>query len=300
MRILLTGRNGQVGWELERSLAGLGEVSAFDVSSMDLAVPDQIVARVREIKPDVIVNAAAYTAVDAAEQEPELAMAINGTAPGVLAEEAKRLGSLLVHYSTDYVFDGTKDGPYAEDDATGPIGAYGRSKLAGEEAVRAACKRHVILRTAWVYGVHGGNFVKTMLRVGAERPELKVVGDQVGSPSFAVDIARAVLAVVSNIVTRPDDRDLYGTFHCSGAGSTSWHGFACKIFDLAAPHLGKRPVVREITTAEYPTPARRPANSRLSSDKLKAFHGASMRPWEEALAAMLSTYFAEHPGGKPI
>ncbi len=298
MRLLVTGGGGQVGSALAYMAACRNfTVLATTHDELDITLPQDVNEMVGHFQPDAIINCAAYTAVDKAESDEAAAFAVNGHGPGLLAASASEAGVPMIHISTDYVFDGRKDSPYSEDDETGPIGAYGRSKLAGERAVRAACDRHVILRTAWVYGVRGANFVKTMLRVGAERPELAVVGDQVGSPSCTVDIAMAILDVVSNLAARPDDTDVYGTFHCSGDGSTSWYGFACKIFDLAAPHLASRPNVREITTADYPTPARRPANSRLSSEKLKSVHGVTMRPWEDALAAMLATHFAEHPGG---
>jgi dTDP-4-dehydrorhamnose reductase len=285
VKILLTGRNGQVGWELERSLAGLGEVSAFDVESMDLAIPDQIVARLQEIRPDVIVNAAAYTAVDAAEEEPELAMAINGTAPGVLAEEAKRLGSLLVHYSTDYVFDGTKCSPYGELDVPNPVNVYGRTKLAGEEAIRGSGCRHLVLRLAWVYSGRGKNFLLTMCRLADEKPELRVVSDQTGAPTWARDIAEATTRIL-----RQQPSNL-GTYHLTASGQTTWFGFAKAIMDLG----GLSSTIVPITSSEYPTAASRPSYSVLDNTKLFANFGLRLRPWEESLANCLHVLKSE-PG----
>ena len=272
MRILLTGPTGQVGWELAPRLAALGEVVALDRSALDLADAGVLRARVRDVRPDVIVNAAAYTAVDRAESEPELALAINGVAPGVLAEEAKRLGALLVHYSTDYVFDGTKEGAYVEDDATNPLSVYGRTKLDGERAIRASGCRHLILRTSWVYASRGHNFLLTMLRLGAERSELRVVDDQRGAPTWARDIAGATVRLLTN----PPE----GLLHLTAAGETTWHGFACEIMRLA----GLTAVVQRIPAAEYPAVARRPANSVLDNARLRAVAGIVMPPWEESLA----------------
>ena len=226
-RILLTGRNGQVGWELERTLAPLGEVLAFDRKGFDLAEPDEICHSLRELKPDIIVNAAAYTAVDRAEAESDMAMAINATAPGIMAEEARRLGALLVHYSTDYVFDGAKSAPYTEEDATGPVNTYGRSKLAGERAIWESGCRHLIFRTSWVYGTRGGNFLRTILRLAAERDELRVVDDQIGAPTWCRMIAEAS----SLALARPDVP--VGLYHLAGSGETSWFGFARAILKLS-------------------------------------------------------------------
>jgi dTDP-4-dehydrorhamnose reductase len=278
VKILLTGCNGQVGWELKRSLIRLGEVLAFDRASLDLANPDETVSRVREVKPDLIVNAAAYTAVDAAEQEAALAMAINGTAPGILAEEAQRHGSLLVHYSTDYVFDGSKRSPYTEDDEPNPANVYGRTKLAGEDAVRASGCRHLILRTAWVYSDRGRNFLLTMLRLAREKPQLRVVNDQTGAPTWARDIAEATVSLLQH----PSSPS--GTFHLTAAGQTTWCGFAEAIVEKRG--LGV-PVV-PISSAEYPTPAARPAYSVLDNAKLMALTGIAMRAWDVALGDCLS------------
>ncbi len=275
-RILLAGRNGQVGWELERTLAPLGEIRACDHSSLDLADADRIRSAVRAFKPDVIVNAAAYTAVDQAEAEPELAEAINGTAPGILAEEAKRLGALLVHYSTDYVFDGTKPTPYTEADAPNPLGVYGRSKLAGEQAVQAVGGDHLILRTSWVYGLRGRNFLLTIMRLAGEKPLLRIVGDQVGAPTWCRNIAETTAALLAS------PQGPRGLFHLTAGGTTSWHGFAAAI--VAARGATAR--VEEITTADYPLPARRPANSRLDCGALRA-QGIALPDWQDQLRLCL-------------
>ena len=273
MRILLTGRNGQVGWELERTLGPLGEVIAFDRAGLDLAKPDEIVARVREVKPDVIVNPAAYTAVDKAESEPDLAMAINGTAPGILAEEAKRLGALLVHYSTDYIFDGEKEGPHVETDAPNPLSVYGTSKLAGERAIAASGADHLIFRTSWVYASRGKNFLLTILRLAREKPELRVVADQYGAPTWARDIATATALVLGR---RPAGADIpSGIYHLTAAGRTTWHGFARKIVELVALST---PVV-PITTADYPTAAKRPMNSVLDGTRLQQAFRIGLPVW---------------------
>ena len=271
MRILLTGRNGQVGWELERALAPLGEMIATDRSTLDLTSEEQIRSVVRAVKPNVIVNAAAYTAVDKAESEPELAMRINGFAPGVLAEEAKRLGALLVHYSTDYVFDGEKATPYDEDDEPNPINVYGRTKLEGERAVKASGCRHLVLRTSWVYGARGKNFLLTMLRLARERSELRVVDDQVGAPTSSGAIARATAQCLR--------RNAQGLYHFAAAGRVSWCGFARAI--LARARIDT-PVVA-IRSEDYPTPARRPRNSCLDCSRLRADCGVSIASWEEML-----------------
>ena len=280
MRILLTGRNGQVGWELERKLAPLGEVIATDRATLDLADPDAIRRRVREAKPQIIVNAAAYTAVDHAESEPELAMQINGIAPGILAEEAKRLGALLVHYSTDYVFDGTKPGPYVENDLPAPANLYGKSKLAGEQAVRSPGCRHVVLRTSWVYGARGKNFLLTVLRLAAERPELRIVADQVGAPTWCRALAEATARIILRAL---DDSSTHGLYHATNGGETSWFGFAVEILRMAAIDT---PVI-PITTPEYPTPAVRPANSRLDNTRLRSAFGLSLPDWHSSLAGCM-------------
>ena len=276
MRILLTGAGGQVGWELKSTLAALGEVQAFDRAQLDLADTPRLIAAVRAMQPDAIVNAAAYTAVDKAETEREAAFAVNAMAPRVLAQEARRAGALLVHYSTDYVFDGGKATPYLEHDPTGPVSVYGESKLAGEQAIAASGCRHLILRTSWVYGPRGRNFLLTMLRLARERPELRVVDDQVGAPTSSLEIARATATLLA--------KGALGLYHMTAAGETSWCGFARAI--LARAGLAT-PVVA-IRTADYPTPAKRPRNSRLDCSRLRADHGVALAPWEDALAEVTS------------
>jgi dTDP-4-dehydrorhamnose reductase len=275
LRILLTGATGQVGWELRRTLAPLGEVRAFDRYGLDLADAPPIAAAVRAMQPDLIVNAAAYTAVDKAESERDIAFAVNATAPRVLAEEAKRIGAMLVHYSTDYVFDGEKASPYTEDDPTGPINVYGESKLAGERAIQASGCRHLILRTSWVYGPRGKNFFLTMRRLARERPELRVVDDQTGAPTSALAIAAATPRLL--------EKGTEGLYHMTAAGETTWCGFAREILKrtgLATPVAG-------IPTKDYPTPARRPRNSRLDCSRLKSASGVQLAPWEAQLAEVI-------------
>lgn len=282
MRLLVTGRDGQVVRALRAKSGGDLDVIALGRPELDLSQPETLGAVVARVKPDVIVNAAAYTAVDKAEEEEALATTINGEAAGALARAAAELGIPIVQISTDYVFDGTKPSPYVETDPVAPIGAYGRAKLAGERAVAAANPRHAILRTSWVYDGEGKNFLKTMLRLAETRDELGVVADQIGAPSYAPDIADAVIAVARNL--RDDPRPARcGVFHMTGAGETSWAGFAKEIFRLSAEAGGPTARVREITSAEYPTPARRPANSRLNCDRLASAHGARLPDWRDAL-----------------
>jgi len=279
VRILLTGRAGQVGWELERSLTPLGHVFAFDRASLDLANPDQIVGRVREVKPDLIVNAAAYTAVDRAESEPRLAMQINSAAPGILAEETKRLGALLVHYSTDYVFDGTKPSPYLETDTPNPINAYGRSKLEGERAIQGSGCRHLILRTSWIYGMRRNNFLLTILRLAREHPELRVVDDQIGAPTWCRDLATAT----AQIANQNANGKAEGLYHLSAAGATSWCGFAREILRVS----GIDTPVRATSTNEYAALAKRPANSLLSGATIAARWRLQLPEWRNSLAICL-------------
>jgi dTDP-4-dehydrorhamnose reductase len=277
VRILLTGVTGQVGHELQRSLAPLGEIIAADRRALDLASRDSIASAVRTLRPALIVNAAAYTAVDRAESEPEAAMAANAAAPGVLAEEAKRLGAGLIHFSTDYVFDGEKPGAYLETDAPNPLNMYGRSKLEGERAVAASGARHLILRTSWVYSRRGKNFLLTMLELAKTRPELRIVDDQRGAPTSARAIADAVAKLAG--------RDWpAGTFHLTCQGATTWFGFARAIFERSP---GPRPSLVAITTPEFPTPARRPKNSVLSNAKLAQAFGITLPDWQAALADTL-------------
>ena len=275
MNILLIGRNGQVGWELERTLQPLGAVKATDRTMLDLADPGALRKAVQEAKPDLIVNAAAYTAVDKAESEPDVAMQINGVAPGVLAEEVKRLGALLVHYSTDYVFDGSKLSPYREEDAVNPLSVYGRTKLEGEARIQASGCRYLLFRTSWVYAKRGRNFPLAILERARKGEALRVVGDQVGAPTSAAAIARATLACLF--------QEGQGLFHMSASGSTSWYGFARAIVAAKGPQAS----ITEITSSEYPTPARRPRNSRLDCSRLRGTFGLSLPDWREDLAQTL-------------
>lgn len=274
---MITGKNGQVGWDLARVLPRLGELRATDRSEIDLADADSIRRVVRETRPEVLVNAAAYTAVDKAEAEPDLAMRINGEAPGILAEEAKRLGALLVHYSTDYVFDGEKAGAYLETDEPNPLGAYGRSKLAGERAIAESGCRHLVFRTCWVYAPRGRNFALTILKAARERPELRVVNDQFGAPTSSAAIAEATLRALEK-----GGRE--GIYHMSAGGRTSWHGFAQAIVQGA----GLTTPVNAIPTSEYPTAARRPRNSVLDNSRLNDAFGIRLAPWESGMREVLA------------
>lgn len=284
MRILLTGVSGQVGWELQRSLQALGTITAVDHAGLDLTQPDSIRAVLRAVKPTVIVNPAAYTAVDKAESEPALAHAINATAPGFLAEEAKRMGALLLHYSTDYVFDGRKPSPYQEEDCPNPQNVYGASKLAGEDAIRAAGCRHLILRTSWVYGMRGRNFLRTMLQLAKDRDELSIVADQFGAPTWS----RMIAETTALLLARLDGQE--GTYHFTAGGETTWHGFAEAIFKTALEtgQLSKQPVLRRITSADFSSPARRPANSRLDCGRLYRDFALRLPDWQVQLALCLS------------
>lgn len=284
-RILVTGKSGQVGFELCRALAPLGEVIALDEHELDLASPDAIRAKVRELKPEIIVNAAAYTAVDRAESEPDLAMNVNGFAPGVLAEEARRLGALLVHYSTDYVFDGNKSGAYTETDTPNPLSAYGRSKLAGDQAIQASGASHYIFRTSWVYAARGHNFLNTMLRLARERTELRIVNDQIGAPNWARFLAEVTARVLGNVSADADlAREKRGLYNLTTSGHTSWFGFAEAIFGEASGALERRtPKLIPISSSEYPAPACRPANSRLDNSKFIESFGLNPPRWESLL-----------------
>lgn len=288
MRILLTGRDGQVGWELFRTLAPRGEVIAVGRDVLDLADSKAAAQMVRELRPQIIVNAAAYTAVDQAESEEPLARAINALSPGAMAVEARKIGALLVHYSTDYVFNGGATRPYAETDPVDPISAYGRTKAEGERLIRDSGVRHLILRTAWVYGMRGRNFLLTVLRLARERDRLRVVGDQIGSPTWSRLIAETTAA----IITRSSSEELRQTLNLTCQGQTSWQGFASAIIESAA-RRGLCPVVPvdAVTTAEYPTPVHRPAYSVLSGQALADF-GFKLPDWEQALERCLNDWRA--------
>ncbi len=289
MKILVTGAGGQVGWELKRTLMPLGDVVAWDLPQFDLAQPQTLPAAVDALKPDMIVNAAAYTAVDRAESEAALAMTVNGEAVGVLAEAAKKHGALLVHYSTDYVFDGSKNGAYVEEDTVHPLNVYGRSKLAGEQAIAAVGCDALILRTTWVYASRGANFVRTMLRLGAERPQLSVVADQIGAPTWARNLADATALIGMRAMEERRRGDFCGgLFHMAAQGQTSWHGFAERIFAEARQRLPRYALqigeVAAIASEQYPTPAARPKNSLLNCDKLAVRFGIRLPDWQAALS----------------
>jgi dTDP-4-dehydrorhamnose reductase len=295
MKILLLGRGGQVGWELQRSLGVLGEVVALDFDASqnpqglcgdftDLAGLERTV---EAVQPDVIVNAAAHTAVDKAESEPELARTINALAPAALARAAIKTGAWLIHYSTDYVFDGSGSTPWKETDATGPLSVYGQTKLEGEQAV-AACPKHLILRTSWVYATRGGNFAKTMLRLAGERDALTVINDQFGAPTSAELLADVTAHAIRSLQTKPE---LAGLYHCIAAGETTWHGYAQYVLEQAAtlelPLKATADKVAPTATSSYPTPAKRPLNSRLDTSKLQAAFGLRLPHWQDGVKRML-------------
>ena len=336
-RILLTGVDGQLGQELQRTLASLGEVSGVGRQTMDLAQPDRIRQVIGELKPDLIVNAAAYTAVDKAETETELAKSINAVAPTIMAREQEQIGGVLIHVSTDYVFDGRNNTPYTENDAPNPLSVYGQSKLAGEEGIQQKSSfeaspsplRHIILRTAWVYGTHGkSNFVKTMLRLGGERNEIRVVADQVGTPTWTGDLARAIHTLAKRCISEAAPQELAeplsaaqsesgganttvgqqlasepaqpsplpGIYHFTNSGVASWYDFAVAIFE-EAKELGfplKVQRVVPITTSQYPTPAQRPAYSVLSNEKISAVLGTHPPHWRQGLRQMLAELYSNH------
>jgi dTDP-4-dehydrorhamnose reductase len=287
MKILLIGKNGQVGWELRRTLAPLAEVVAVDypeINFTDALALRQLVAGMR---PDVVVNAAAYTAVDKAETETELCRQINAVAPGILAEEAKKLGALMVHYSTDYIFDGTKTSPYVETDAPNPLGAYGRSKLEGDRAVKASGANHLIFRLCWVYGARGQNFMLTMQRLAREREKLRVVGDQFGCPTWSRMIAEATALALKQVLAGADRSAFNGEYHLAAGGQSDWHEFASRIIEWMPEAERKCRAVEKITTAEYPTPAKRPAYSVLDCGKLQKTFGLRLPDWETSLRQVL-------------
>jgi dTDP-4-dehydrorhamnose reductase len=295
MKILLFGKNGQVGWELQRSLAPLGELVALGTDSQDLCGDftnlEGIAQTVRAVAPDIIVNAAAYTAVDKAESEPELARTINALALGVLAQEAKRSGAWLIHYSTDYVFDGSGDTPWLETDSTGPLSVYGKTKLEGEEAIRATGCRHLIFRTSWVYAARGGNFAKTMLRLAQERDCLSVINDQTGVPTGADLLADVTAHAIRAALQRPD---VSGLYHLVGGGETTWHGYASFIIDFARRfgiEIKVEPeAIQPVPTSAFPTAAKRPLNSRLNARKLQNTFGLDLPHWQTGVARMLTEF----------
>ena len=291
MKILLTGKNGQVGWELNRSLSRLGTIFAMGRNDMDLSKPETLGPVIQDIRPDIIINAAAYTAVDKAESEPELAMIVNGTAPGVIAEEAKKIGAGMIHYSTDYIFDGKAKSPYKEEDATCPLSIYGKSKLAGEQAVAQAGIPHIIVRTSWIYSLRGSNFLNTMRKLVQTRKQIRVVDDQIGAPTWARAIAEGTTRILeqnlkgstttSKLITHS------GIFHMSCLGETNWFVFANKILELS--RLQKDTEVIPIPTIDYPTPTDRPKYSLLSNKKLKQVFHHEMPQWQDALQECLKS-----------
>ena len=301
MKILLLGRDGQVGWELQRSLLPLGEVVALGRNTQDnpdrlcgdLSQLERLAQTIRSVRPDVIVNAAAYTAVDKAESEPEMAHAINALAPGLLAQEAQKLGAWLVHYSTDYVFDGSGQRPWREDDASGPLSVYGRTKLEGEQAV-ARCARHLIFRTSWVYGARGGNFAKTMLRLASQRESLQVIDDQRGAPTGADLLADCTALALRSGLANPAvsaNHPLSGVYHLAAAGETSWFHYANYVFSLAqTAQTAIKLIVKDvkpIPSSAYPTAAARPLNSRLDTSKLQTTYGLHLPDWRLGVARLL-------------
>lgn len=293
MKILLLGKNGQVGWELQRSLAPLGEVLALDRHSTDfcgdLSQPERLAQTVRAWRPDVVVNAAAHTAVDRAESEPELARCLNATAPAALAQAALETGAWLVHYSTDYVFNGQGDTPWQEGDATGPLSVYGQTKLEGERAIAASGCQHLVFRTSWVYAARGGNFAKTMLRLAAERERLTVIDDQHGAPTGADLIADVTAHAIRSAL---QNSQLAGLYHLAAAGQTTWHGYASHVVAQARqvqPALGLKVTdIAPVPTTAFPTPAQRPRNSRLDTRKLQQAFGLVLPPWQQGVNRMLA------------
>jgi len=293
MKILLFGKNGQVGWELQRALAPLGEVIALDADSTglsaDFSKPESLAATVREVAPRWIVNAAAHTAVDKAESESDLARAINATAPGVLAREAAAAGAWLMHYSTDYVFDGSGSTARAEDAPTGPLGVYGATKLEAEELIRASGCQHLIFRTSWVYAARGGNFARTMLKLAQDRDALKVIDDQIGAPTGADLLADLTAHAMRSVALQPQHG---GTYHAVASGHTSWHGYATHVIEKArawgVPIRVAREAIAAVPTSAFPTPARRPANSRLDTEKLRNTFGLYLPDWQSGVDRMLA------------
>lgn len=295
LKILLLGKNGQVGWELQRSLSPLGEVLALDRHSTlhcgDLSQPEGLGQTVRNWRPDVIVNAAAHTAVDKAESEPDLARGLNATAPAALAQVAAEIGAWLVHYSTDYVFNGQGDQPWQEGDTTGPLSVYGQTKLEGEQAIAASGCQYLVFRTSWVYAARGGNFAKTMLRLAGERERLTVIDDQHGAPTGADLIADVTAHAIRQVMAKPTPA-LMGIYHLVASGETSWHGYASHVIDqaraLRSPQVLRVTEIAPVPTTAFPTPAQRPLNSRLSTHKLQQSFGLVLPPWQQGVNRMLA------------
>jgi dTDP-4-dehydrorhamnose reductase len=293
VKILLLGRSGQVGWELERALAPLGELHALGRDEADFAAPESLAAPLRALRPDVVVNAAAYTAVDKAESEPEVARRVNAEAPAVLAREAAAAGAWLVHYGTDYVFDGSGGSPRQEDAPTGPLNVYGRTKLEGEQAIQASGARHLVLRTSWVYGTRGGNFARTMLRLAQERDKLSVIDDQVGAPTGAELIADVTAHAIRSVIAGSAPGGIY---HLAAAGETSWHGYACRVIEAARakglPVKVASEAIAAVPSSAFPTPAARPKNSRLDTAKLRRTFGLALPPWQDGVDRLLAEILA--------
>jgi dTDP-4-dehydrorhamnose reductase len=289
-KLLLIGKSGQVAHDILPLLDKISIVTAVDRSTVNLEVPEEIQQCVRSLRPEIIVNAAGYTAVDKAEAEPDVARAINAIAPGVLAHEARAAGSILIHYSTDYVFDGTKPERYLEGDPTHPISVYGQTKAEGEEAIRNSGCKHLIFRTSWVFSNRGNNFLLTMLRLARERDQLRIVNDQIGAPTSSESLARATVSVLQNILRVGPAEAAFGTYHMAARGQTCWFGFAGEIFKQASTQMALRvPKLYPIMTSEYPTPAKRPLNSRLNCEKLELSFGVIMPTWQECLTRVMTT-----------
>jgi dTDP-4-dehydrorhamnose reductase len=291
MKFLLTGKDGQVGFELQRALAPLGEIVAVDQTDCDLSKPEEIRQLIASVGPDVIVNPAAYTAVDKAESDVDKAHAVNAVAPGVIGEEAKKCGAVVVHYSTDYVFDGLKDGAYSEIDATNPQSVYGKSKLAGEQALQASGADHLIFRTSWVFGAHGANFAKTMLRLAGERDELNIVADQYGAPTSAALLADVTAQLLAQLIRNGKFNYPFGLYHLVASGVTTWHAYAQAVVSAASTRGKTLRIsaanIKPIPSSAYPVPAPRPLNSRLNTEKLQTTFGIRLQPWEEGLDHVL-------------
>lgn len=296
MKILLTGKQGQLGFELSRALVPLGEIVAVDRGDCDLANTEAVRALVQAVRPDLIVNPAAYTAVDRAEAEPELAHAVNAVAPGLLGEEATRIGAWVIHYSTDYVFDGLKSGPYEEKDATYPLNVYGRTKRAGELALQQSCQQHCILRTSWVVGAHGSNFAKTMLRLATERDSLQLVADQYGAPTSAALLADVTAQLVGQARHKGVSHFPFGLYHLAAGGVTTWYAYACFVLEealRAGRTLRIQPVdITPITTAQYPLPAKRPGNSQLNTSLFRSTFGLDLPHWQIGMRHILQQIFS--------